>query len=303
MSNNNHLEPRIGIGLPAAIPELPDGVLVEWARRAESAGFSSLGVIDRLVYDNYDPFVALAAAAAVTERVQLVTSILNMLWRQSALAVAKQLWSLDRLSSGRVVAGLGMGGWPEDFTATGTEQSGRGARLDRMVDEMRRAWAGEIEGAGGPLPALPVGRPTVLFGGMAGQSYERAARAGDGWVAPLFGFDVLLAGIAAATAAWSRAGRPGAPRILTGRYFCLGADADAIADEYIRHYYGDQFFPAARTGTLTSEDHLARELQRLRDAGCHDVVLYPCSGQLDQVELLADALDSVGAWRVEAAVR
>jgi alkanesulfonate monooxygenase SsuD/methylene tetrahydromethanopterin reductase-like flavin-dependent oxidoreductase (luciferase family) len=301
MNDREHLELRIGIGLPAAIPELPDDVLVEWARRAESAGFSSLGVIDRLVYDNYDPLVALAAAAAVTERVQLVTTILNVLWRQSALGLAKQLWSLDRLASGRVAAGLGMGGWPEDFTETGTPQSGLGARFDAMVQEMQRAWSGEIVGAGGPLPALPKGRPTVLFGGMAPRSYERAARDGQGWVAPLFGFEVLLSGIAAARAAWSQAGRPGSPRILTGRYFCLGSDAEAAADEYVRHYYGDQFFAMARADTLTTEDHLVSEMRRLRDAGCHDVVLYPCSGELDQVERLAAALDSLGSWRTETA--
>jgi alkanesulfonate monooxygenase SsuD/methylene tetrahydromethanopterin reductase-like flavin-dependent oxidoreductase (luciferase family) len=76
----NHGQPHIGIGLPAAVPAVPDGVPVEPAMRAESAGFSSLGVIDRLVYDSCDPFVALAAGAAVTERVQLVTTVLNVLW-------------------------------------------------------------------------------------------------------------------------------------------------------------------------------------------------------------------------------
>jgi alkanesulfonate monooxygenase SsuD/methylene tetrahydromethanopterin reductase-like flavin-dependent oxidoreductase (luciferase family) len=298
---DEHSELRIGIGLPSAIPGVADGVLVEWAAQAESAGFSSLGVIDRLVYDNYDPFVALAAAAAVTERAQLVTSVLNVLWRQSALTLAKQLWSLDRLCGGRLVAGLGMGGWPDDYTETGTEQSARGARLDAMVQEMQRAWAGEIVGAGGPLPALPEGRPTVLFGGLSPQSHERAARSGHGWVAPLFGFDLLLAGVASTNAAWSRAGRSASPRILTGRYFCLGPDADATADEYIRHYYGDQFFAAARADTLTTEDDLAGELRRLHDAGCHEVVLYPCSGDLAQVDRLATALDSLGSWRVPAA--
>ena len=231
---DDHPELRIGIGLPAAIPAVADGVLVEWAARAERAGFSSLGVIDRLIYDNYDPLVALAAAAAVTERTQLVTTVLIV----------------------------------------------------------QHAWAGEIVGAGGPLLALPQGRPTVLFGGLAPRSYERAARFGQGWVAPLFGLDVLVAGVASINAAWSRAGRPGKPRILTGRYFCLGADADATADEYIRHYYGDQFFAPARADTLTSEEAVIGDLRRLRDAGCHDVVLYPCSGDLDQLDRLATALCS-----------
>jgi alkanesulfonate monooxygenase SsuD/methylene tetrahydromethanopterin reductase-like flavin-dependent oxidoreductase (luciferase family) len=65
---------RIGMGLPAAVPEADVTPLGEWAATAERLGFCSLGVIDRLVYDNLDPLVALAAAAARTERVELLTT-------------------------------------------------------------------------------------------------------------------------------------------------------------------------------------------------------------------------------------
>jgi 2-methylisocitrate lyase-like PEP mutase family enzyme len=73
------------------------------------------------------------------------------------------------------------------------------------------------------------------------------------------------------------------------------------ADEYIRHYYGDQFFAGARADTLTTEGQLDGELQRLHDAGCDDIVLYPCSADLDQIDRLATALDSLGRRRVRAA--
>src|SRR5207245_6002409 len=96
--------PRIGLGVPAAIPDASGGAIVEWASLGEELGFASLGVIDRLVYDNYDPFVALAAAAAVTEHTELFTTVLNVPWRQSALMLAKQLWSLERISGGRLTA-------------------------------------------------------------------------------------------------------------------------------------------------------------------------------------------------------
>src|ERR1700730_13648721 len=69
---------RIGVGLPAAIPGSPGSDVGRWARKAEELGFSSVGVIDRLVYDNLDPIVALAAAAATTERVELITTVLNI---------------------------------------------------------------------------------------------------------------------------------------------------------------------------------------------------------------------------------
>ena len=289
--HDDRTEPRIGLGLPAAIPDAPPRATVEWASLAEELGFPSLGVIDRLVYDNYDPFVALAAAAAVTEHAELFTTVLNVPWRQSALMLAKQMWSLERISGGRLIAGLALGGWPEDYQASGIGLRGRGAMFDDMLEVMLRAWSGAVSGAGGPLPALPRGRPRLLFGGFAPQSYERMAALGIGWVAPLFGFDALLGGVASAQAAWSAAGRPGRPRIVVGRYFSLGADADNAADEYIHHYYGSEFFDAARTDVLTTPDHLQRELQRLRDAGCDDVLLFPCSADLDQPRHLATILD------------
>jgi hypothetical protein len=70
----------IGIGLPSVVPGVDRDSLLEWARRAEARGFSSLGTIDRLVYTNYEPLTALAAAAAVTERIRLFTDILLVPW-------------------------------------------------------------------------------------------------------------------------------------------------------------------------------------------------------------------------------
>lgn len=72
---------RIGIGLPAAVPDADMTTIGAWAASAERRGFASVGVIDRLVYDNLDPLTALAAAAATTTRVELMTTVLNVNWR------------------------------------------------------------------------------------------------------------------------------------------------------------------------------------------------------------------------------
>src|SRR4030081_3301714 len=69
---------RIGIGLPAAIPGAAGTAIAEWAAAAERHGFASASVIDRLVYDNVEPLVALAAGAACTERIELLTTLLNV---------------------------------------------------------------------------------------------------------------------------------------------------------------------------------------------------------------------------------
>jgi hypothetical protein len=74
------------------------------------------------------------------------------------------------------------------------------------------------------------------------------------------------------------------------RYFSLGDGADEIADHYLMHYYGSEYFPDVRADALTSRQRILDELQRLAEVGCDDVVLLPCSAELDQVGLLADAV-------------
>lgn len=168
-------------------------------------------------------------------------------------------------------AGLGMGGWPADYEASGVAPTGRLAVFARA------------------LPSVQAASRTLL-GGTVPASFERAATApSGGWVAPLFGLDLLRDGAAALTKAWTEGGRDGRPRVVTGRYVSLGRDADAVADDYIHHYYGSEYFDPARADTWTSASRIRTELDRLEDAGCTDVLLYPCSGDPVQLELIADA--------------
>jgi alkanesulfonate monooxygenase SsuD/methylene tetrahydromethanopterin reductase-like flavin-dependent oxidoreductase (luciferase family) len=284
---------KIGIGLPAAIPGAPGHAVGDWAATAERLGFESVGVIDRLVYDNLDPLVALAVAAARTERVELLTTVLNVPWRRNAVVLAKQLASVDRASGGRLTAGLGLGGWPDDHEVVGPPPAATGAVMDDMLVTMRNVWAGEVGHGSATIPALPSGRPRLLFGGFAPAAFRRAARFGDGWVAPSFGYEALSTGIDAVQEAWREAGRPGRPRVVVERYFCLGDGADEVADHYLHHYYGPEYLEAVRADTATTVDHLEDELRRLADAGCDDVVLLPCDADVGQVELLAGALDEL----------
>jgi alkanesulfonate monooxygenase SsuD/methylene tetrahydromethanopterin reductase-like flavin-dependent oxidoreductase (luciferase family) len=285
---------RIGLGLPAAVPNADPSLITTWAAAADAAGYSSVGVIDRLVYDNLEPLTALAAAAAVTTKVELLTTVLNIGWRANPVLLAKRIASVDLLSGGRLTAGLGLGGWPEDFDVSGVPAPSGGRSVEHTVSTMRQVWNAEVTGQGGPTRRLSAGRPGLLFGGLVPAAHLRAARIGDGWVAPLMGFELLQAGATAVRAEWARLDRAGGPRIVTGRYVSLGPDAGRVADDYLQHYYGEPGWSFARADTPTTPDQLHEELARLEEAGVSDVVLFPCSAEVTQLDLLTEALSGSG---------
>lgn len=285
---------RIGIGLPAGVPGTDVEVVGKWTAEAEARGFRSLGVIDRLVYDNLDPVVALSFAAAETERIELVSTVLNTGYHRSPVVLAKQLASLERLSGGRLTVGLGMGAWPDDYNVTEVPMTGRGAAFEATIATFQRVWRGELSGAAGPISALPDGRPGLLLAGMVPAGLSRAARLSDGWLAPAFSIDLLTGGTQAVRAEWERAGRPGSPRIVAVRYFGLGDGAQETAETYAEHYYGPEMFAQLRGDLITDTAKLATEVAQIAAAGADDLMLLPTSGSSDQVGLLADALDEVG---------
>ena len=131
----------VGIGLPSTIRGVEREQVLEWARRAEARGFSSLGTIDRIVYDNYEPLIALAAAAAVTERIRLATTILIAPYRANGALVAKQAASVDRLSRGRLVLGVAVGGREDDYEASGVDFHTRGRQFEAMLGQWEKVWA------------------------------------------------------------------------------------------------------------------------------------------------------------------
>jgi alkanesulfonate monooxygenase SsuD/methylene tetrahydromethanopterin reductase-like flavin-dependent oxidoreductase (luciferase family) len=283
----------VGIGLPAAIPGTEPGQLLEWARRAEARGFSSLGTLDRLVYPNYEPLIALAAVAAVTERIRLATTILIGPYRGSAAVVAKQAATLHRLSAGRLVLGIAVGGREDDFEAAGADFHRRGRDFDAMLDQFTRVWSGEDFGvAGGIGPELPEGGPPVLIGGSADAAFERAARHA-GWVMGGGSPDNFRDGAAKLGAAWKAAGREGEPRTAALAYFALGDGAEAAATGYLGDYYGwlGEDVAGMIAGSAAKDaDTVRGYVEAFEAAGCDELVIFPCDADPGQVDLLADAL-------------
>lgn len=140
-----------------------------------------------------DPFVALSAIAAATKTIRLGTGV-NILSQVNPLYMAKQSASLDFVSNGRFMLGVGIGWLQEEFAALGVPFERRGARFDDYVVAMKKIWAGDvvehesdfINWSGFKSYPLPVQQPLpVIMGGAKGKIYERIARHGDGWFAPI----------------------------------------------------------------------------------------------------------------------
>ena len=210
----------VSIGLPNTVPGTTGAQLVEWARRAEARGFTSLGTIDRLLYPNYEPLTALAAAAAVTERIGLVTNVVLGPLRANAAVLAKQALSVHALSGERLTLGIGLGGRDDDFEFAGLPLGHRGDELDAMLERMKEAWADEKMGPATDSP------PRLIVGGAVEASFARAARFGAGWIAGGASPEQFAEMATKAKAAWSAAGRDGEPRLMGLAYFSLGDDAE-----------------------------------------------------------------------------
>ncbi len=284
----------VGIGLPTQIPGLDGKTLVDWAVLAEQAGFSTLGTVGRLVYPNYDDLIALAAAAAVTERIGLTTSVLLAPLHANTALLAKQAASLDRLSAGRLVLGLGIGGRDDDFTASGLPTAGRSRRLAEQIEELKRIWRGEERGMAGPIGPSPVreGGPELIIGAVSEAGFRRVAGLVDGWIMG-GGTPQMFAQLGKAVdQAWQDAGRPGRPRKLALAYFALGPRAREDAASSIKAYYAwlggfaDQIAAAAAVTAEMVRDYVAA----FEQSGCDELIFGPCTSELDQVTLLAEAL-------------
>jgi alkanesulfonate monooxygenase SsuD/methylene tetrahydromethanopterin reductase-like flavin-dependent oxidoreductase (luciferase family) len=278
---------RTGIMLPNGIPGRAPGAIAEWAARAEQRGFDSLGVIDRVVYDCLDPFVALAAAATATTRVDLVTDLVVGPLRPTAL-LAQQAASVDVLSGGRLTLGLGVGIRPDDFAAAGADYRDRGARFDRQLDDLERIWAGPA--AFGPTPPLS-GGPRLLLGGTPELAGPRVARHEAGWTMAIGDPDQFAAGRATVQDTWTAAGRPGRPRTMAMVYAAVGPDAEALVDKAVGGYYaflGPELVGWVLSTCAVGEAALATAIERFAAAGCDELMITPCSADPAQLDLIAD---------------
>jgi probable F420-dependent oxidoreductase len=283
------------------------------AREAESLGFDSLWVGDRLLVplepsDRYpggdgiipqahrtflDPFAVLAVAASVTERVRLGSSTLNAAWYSPAL-LARSLTTIDQLSGGRLCVGLGLGWSSDEYAAVGVPWPGRGARLDACLDALETIWADDpvshsadawtiVASHIHPKPAQRP-RPPLYLAGYAPAALERVGRRADGWLPTGMPVPTLTRLWSTVRRAAEAAGRdPGALRMIQ-RLNPMVTDTPGSADL------------AHRTGTVEQIAQYAADAAR---AGFHEIILDLQHTAHDDDQLMALAARFLATLRPE----
>ena len=241
---------RIGVVFPQTEIGVDPGVIRDYATAAEELGYQHILAYDHVLGANpasrpgwrppythkspfHEPFVLFGYLAAVTKAIELVTGIIVLPQRQTAL-VAKQAAALDVLSGGRLRLGIGIGWNAVEYEALGANFKDRGARSEEQVQLMRRLWTEELvtfEGrwhkiTDAGLNPLPVQRPIpVWFGGTDDRALRRLARLGDGWF-PLLAPDETCREAIERVAAYAReAGRDPREIGIEGR-ITYGQDPD-----------------------------------------------------------------------------
>lgn len=282
---------RLGLAVPFVDHEL----LLSWAQHADQGPYHRIGLPDRIVYDNPETMVMLAAMAAVTRRIRLQSEILLAPLREPVV-LAKQCATLDRLSGGRFTLGLGVGAREDDFRAVGADFSRRGQRLDEQVALMRRIWSGEPLGADlkgvGPSTLNSRG-PEMLFGAFAPKALARIARWGDGFLCAALpeqaGGMVQLV-----NQQWQEAGRHGQPLLIGQINVALGPEktVDQARANMLRYYgFAPAFAEQSAKEMITTEAGIRQAINAYRDLGAHEVMLGCWSDDIDQVNRLAELAD------------
>lgn len=284
--------------LPTMLPHGRREVL-EWCRRIDEGPWSSLAVPERVTYTSHAFTVQLSAAAALTERVRLWSTIL-ILPAHDAGQCAKDLASIDVLSGGRLTVGVGVGGREHDYRAIGGNFARRWARMDEQIATMQRIWRGEppFEGADpiGPLPVQP-GGPPLIGGSMGPKSIARAAR----WAAGVDGawtLDGELGPVKAAfdqiKQAWVDAGRADKPHLSSSIWYAIGPDAEErlrnYAYSYMKIFGEDIARHTAGAVACFTPDALRRTVENLAAAGADEFFLVPTTADPDELSRTRDAL-------------
>jgi probable F420-dependent oxidoreductase len=292
------LEPKLKIGVqtihrrsePATAPWLPSiDDMRELVELVDRCGFDSLWVGDHISFPVavLDPLLQLAQAAVVSRRLVLGTSV-YLLPLRHPVPVAKQVATLDHLTEGRLIFGVGVGGeFPREYEVCGVPLNERGARLSEAIPIMRKLWSGApVSHAGGRYPAFDgvamqppsrqPGGPPIWCGGRSEGALRRTGRLGDGWLAyvvtpQMYGAAIEKIAVAAAGRSITRFGTGHLLFTRLDRTYEKALEAATIT---LSQRYAMDFRRAAeRYAALGPPDQVAERIRAFCAAGVRHVLL------------------------------
>ena len=292
--------PQLGLCLPNHLPGLKPTTIADFARKAEALGFTSLWTIDRVAYDNLEPLTTLAAAASVTSKVRLGTSVMLLPLRDPVMT-AKIIASLDVLSGGRVTLGVGIGSRPDDFAATRVPFNERGARVGEAIELLKKLWTGKSvthKGRFYQVENLAIGpatiqepHPPVWMGGFAPKALERVGRLADGFLAGPVGPERVKRALSTVRDSARKAGRDPA-KLATAAlvYLCVDSDKERAVQTttaIMTRYYGKVIFDIETALAVGPPEHCAKRLREYFEAGVNHVIVVPVTTDLGMLDLFA----------------
>ena len=268
----------------------PPAAQFELVQRVEALGFESVWTGDHVSFHNplYESLTLLATYAAITSRVRLGTAVYLLALRPAAIA-AKITSTLDVLSGGRLIFGVGVGGEnPKEFELCGVPHGERGARVSEAIDAVRALWRdtpASFKGRftrfeGVSIDPKPVQRPgpPIWIGGRSDAALARAGRQGDGWVSYVVQPERYAQSLDKIRSAAQQAGRKldhfTAAHLA---FITVGRDyetAKAAWVKFLTKRYAQDFEPLAKKyGIIGTPEQCAEQIDRFRAAGCNYVIV------------------------------
>jgi probable F420-dependent oxidoreductase len=283
----------------------PPAEQFELVRRVEALGFESVWTGDHVSFHNpmYEALTLLATYIPITSRIRLGTAVYLLALRTPAIA-AKITSTLDALSGGRLIFGVGVGGEnPKEFEVVGVPHGERGARVTEGIDVVRTLWRDtpasfrgrftQFEGVSlDPKPVQKPG-PPIWIGGRSDAALTRAGRQGDGWVSYVVQAERYAQSVAKIRAAAGGRSLESFAFAHLG-FITVGRDwesAKAVWAQALTKRYAQDFEPLARKyGIIGTPEQCAEQIARFEAAGCNYMIANPIGDpkdERDQVERIA----------------
>lgn len=273
-----------------------------WAKRAEELDFHSLWVQEQIVGDVpiLEPVNLLSYLAAITEKVRLGTSVMVAPVR-NPVQLAKSLGSLDHMSGGRLIVGIGLGGQPNDVAPFAISPERRVRRFVEIIDVMKALWTEpearyqgqfwQLEGTQMEPKPLQKPHPPIWLGARHPSALKRAVRHADGWMgAGSSTTDSFVEGVGRARMYLAEAGRDPAAFAISKRVYVAVDNDERRAEGRLREWFGQRYKNAEMASQVSvwgSAARCADKLAEIAEAGAQLILLNPAFDHLEQLEALS----------------